>query len=196
MTSSINAIKDADLKGSRELGIDRIIGGQTTGWSWDDLHRFVSKPNKHIFAVPWRQSQVIPLFRLWREIVKKLIEMTNVAQKEFFWNKEYSWPWKCQILWKIRKRFVAAWSVLETYLCCGVIFGWPNLKKIFIQENVFCTDVIPVSNETSFDITATVVADNVSTTIPPTTLPDESLGLVPKDKPFYSLNYNDASAEP
>ena len=31
MTSSINAIKDADLKGSRELGIDRIIGGQTTG---------------------------------------------------------------------------------------------------------------------------------------------------------------------
>jgi len=49
------------------------------------------------------------------------------------------------------------------------------LKKIFIQENVFCTDVIPVSNETSFDITATVVADNVSTTIPPTTLPDESL---------------------
>merc|ERR1712235_86798 len=74
-----------------------------------------------------------------------------------------------------QKRFVAAWSVLETYLCCGVIFGWPNLKKIFIQENVFCTDVIPVSNETSFDITATVVADNVSTTIPPTTLPDESL---------------------
>ena len=70
------------------------------------------------------------------------------------------------------------------------------MKKIFIQENVFCTDVIPVSNETSFDITATVVADNVSTTIPPTTLPDESLGLVPKGKPFYSLNYNDASAEP
>ena len=84
-------------------------------------------------------------------------------------------------IWKILKRFVAAWSVLETYLCCGVIFGWPNLQKIFIEENIFCSDVTPAQNETSLDITATVSSsENVSTTISPTTVEVVTLGFVPK----------------
>lgn len=85
---------------------------------------------------------------------------------------------------------MAAWSVLETYLCCGVIFGWPNLKKIFIEENVFCIDDTAAlsllqSNETSIDITATVSsAETISTTIETTTmtsLQNETLGMVPKN---------------
>ena len=73
---------------------------------------------------------------------------------------------------------------METYLCCGVIFGWPNLKKIFIEENVFCIEsaLELQSNETSIDITATVSSSQtVSTTIAPTTmtnLQNETLGLV------------------
>lgn len=72
-----------------------------------------------------------------------------------------------------QKRFVAAWSVLETYFVCGVVFGWPNLKKIFIEENIFCngSELELHSNETSLDITARVYsAQNLSTTIAPTTI--------------------------
>lgn len=47
-----------------------------------------------------------------------------------------------------QKRQIAAWSALETYLVCGVIFGWPNLKKIFIEKEFFCQDFscVPKSN--------------------------------------------------
>jgi len=84
---------------------------------------------------------------------------------------------------------------LETYLCCGVIFGWPNLKKIFIEENVFCIESTfqLQSNETSIDITATVSSgQTVSTTIAPTTmtnLQNETLGLVLSNKKYKKSKY-------
>ena len=69
-----------------------------------------------------------------------------------------------------------------------MIFGWPNLQKIFIEENIFCSDVTPAQNETSLDITATVSSsENVSTTISPTTLEVVTLGLVPKISIFCQL---------
>ena len=35
------------------------------------------------------------------------------------------------------KYLVVLCSALETFLCCGILFGWPNLVKIFKEENFF-----------------------------------------------------------
>ena len=30
-------------------------------------------------------------------------------------------------------------TLIELYFCCGMIFGWPNLVKVFSDEHFFCT---------------------------------------------------------
>merc|ERR1719427_1796236 len=65
-----------------------------------------------------------------------------------------------------QKRFVAAWSIMETYFCCGVIFGWPNLKKIFIEEGFFlnmnCTMPEALSTGESEDLNIRVTVRETS----------------------------------
>jgi len=44
---------------------------------------------------------------------------------------------------------------LETFMCCGVLFGWPNLVKIYKNQNFFqCDEPLP-------NITVTSDASNV-----------------------------------
>ena len=30
-------------------------------------------------------------------------------------------------------------TLVELYFCCGMIFGWPNVVKVFLTENFFCS---------------------------------------------------------
>jgi LAT3 family solute carrier family 43 protein 3 len=57
------------------------------------------------------------------------------------------------------KYLVVLWSTLETFLCCGVLFGWPNLVKIYKNQNFFqCDESLP-------NITVTSGASNVESEV-------------------------------